>query len=401
MQTITLDGYADVREAFRQHDLEQALYDAGGVVMADSLLVLHGADHRRRRRVENRLFRRGTFRYWEKAFLRDVVRDTLAPFAAAGRADLVELGYRTIMNLTAMVAGLDQPTGSVAETDALYRFAKKFSEGATLAHSTRDPDEVRAEVQAALEAFDALFLQPSIERRRRLLEQLDAGEITEDDLPRDVLTALLRNWDELGIDRDVLRRECAFYLQAGSHSTADAFTHAADDFFAWTRRDPRAAEKARREPGVLQRCVYETLRLHPASPVAQRRALAPIRLRGGVEIPDGAFVVLDLAAANRDPQVFDHPDVYDPLREVPAEVPRWGHAFGGGMHACIGTELAGGVPAPDDPTPDQAHEQVLGTVTLMLEALLTAGARPDRDAAPQRDPHSARDHFASYPVVFG
>jgi len=401
MQTITLDGYADVREAFRQHDLEQALYDAGGVVMADSLLVLHGADHRRRRRVENRLFRRGTFRYWEKAFLRDVVRDTLAPFAAAGRADIVELGYRTIMNLTAMVAGLDQPTGSVAETDALYRFAKKFSEGATLVHSTRDPDEVRAEVQAALEEFDALFLEPSIERRRRLLEQLDAGEITEDDLPRDVLTALLRNWDELGIDRDVLRRECAFYLQAGSHSTADAFTHAADDFFAWTRRDPRAAEQARQEPAVLQRCVYETLRLHPASPVAQRRALAPISLRGGVEIPDGAFVVLDLAAANRDPQVFDHPDVYDPLREVPPEVPRWGHAFGGGMHACIGTELAGGVPAPDDPTPDQAHEQVLGTVTLMLEALLTAGARPDRDAAPQRDPHSARDHFASYPVVFG
>ena len=401
MQTITLDGYADVREAFRQHDLEQALYDAGGVVMADSLLVLHGADHRRRRRVENRLFRRGTFRYWEKAFLRDVVRDTLAPFATAGRADLVELGYRTIMNLTAMVAGLDQPTGSVAETDALYRFAKKFSEGATLVHSTRDPDDVRAEVQAALEEFDALFLQPSIERRRRLLEQLGAGEITEDDLPRDVLTALLRNWDELGIDRDVLRRECAFYLQAGSHSTADAFTHAADDFFAWTRRDPRAAEKARQEPAVLQRCVYETLRLHPASPVAQRRALAPIRLRGGVEIPDGAFVVLDLAAANRDPRVFDHPDVYDPLRAVPAEVPRWGHAFGGGMHACIGTELAGGVPAPDDPTPDQAHEQVLGTVTLMLEALLTAGARPDRDAAPQRDPHSARDHFASYPVVFG
>jgi cytochrome P450 len=400
MQTITLDGYADVREAFRQHDLEQALYDAGGVVMADSLLVLHGADHRRRRRVENRLFRRGTFRYWEKAFLRDVVRDTLAPFAAAGRADLVELGYRTIMNLTAMVAGLDQPTGSVAETDALYRFAKKFSEGATLVHSTRDPEQVRAEVQAALEEFDALFLQPSIERRRTLLERLGAGEITEDDLPRDVLTALLRNWDELGIDGDILRRECAFYLQAGSHSTADAFTHAADDFFAWTRRDPRAAEKARQEPAVLQRCVYETLRLHPASPVAQRRALAPISLRGGVEIPGGAFVVLDLAAANRDPRVFDHPDVYDPLREVPAEVPRWGHAFGGGMHACIGTELAGGVPAPDDPTPDQAHEQVLGTVTLMLEALLTAGARPDPNAAPQRDPHSARDHFAAYPVVF-
>ncbi len=401
METITLDGYSDVREAYRQHDLQQALYDAGGVVMADSLLVLHGSEHRVRRRVENRLFRRGTFRYWEKAFLRDLVSDTLAPFLAAGHADLLEIGYRTIMNLTAMVAGVDQPTGSPEETDSLYRFAKKFSEGATMVHTTRDPDEVRAEVAAALDEFDRIFLRPSIARRRALLAQLEAGEVTEDDLPRDVLTALLRNWDELGIDGDILRRECAFYLQAGSHSTADAFAHSADDFFAWSQRDPAAADKARHDPALLQRCVYETLRLHPASPVAQRRALAPITLRGGVEIPEGAFVVLDIAGANRDPRIFDRPQEYDPLREVPADVPRWGHAFGGGMHACIGMELAGGVPSPPDPTPEQAHEQVLGTVTLMLSSLLAGGARPDPDAPAQRDPASARDHFSSYPVLFG
>ncbi len=390
METITLDGYADVRAAYRQHDLAQALYDAGGVVMADSLLVLHGSEHRVRRRVENRLFRRGTFRYWEKTFLRDVVRDTLAPFLAAGHADLLEIGYRTIMNLTAMVAGIDQRSGSPEETDALYRFAKKFSEGATMVHTTRDPDEVRAEVAASLEEFDRIFLQPSIARRRALI---DAGT-PDDALPRDVLTALLRNWDELGIDDDILRRECAFYLQAGSHSTADAFAHSADDFFAWSRLDPAAADKARHDPPLLQACVYETLRLHPASPVAQRRALAPITLRGGVEIPEGAFVVLDIAGANRDPRVFDRPQEYDPLREVPADVPRWGHAFGGGMHACIGTELAGGVPTGTD------EERVLGTVTLMLSALLEGGARPDPDAPAQRDPASARDHFASYPVVF-
>jgi cytochrome P450 len=396
VETITLDGYADVREAYRQHDLQQALYDAGGVVMADSLLVLHGAEHRLRRRVENRLFRRGTFRFWEKAFLRDVVRDTLIPFRDAGRADLLEIGYRTIMTLTAKVAGIDQPTGGPEEADALYRFAKKFSEGATIVHTTRDPDVVRAEVAAALEEFDRIFLRPSAARRRALLARLDAGEIGEDDLPRDVLTALLRHRDELGIDDDVVRRECAFYLQAGSHSTADAFAHAADDFFDWARRDPAAAADARHDPVLLQRCVHETLRLHPASPVAQRRALAPVSLPGGVEIPEGAFVVLDIAGANRDPRVFDRPTVYDPLREVPGGVPRWGHAFGGGMHACIGTELAGGALA--GPAPEQ--QRVLGTVTLMLTALLGAGARPDPDAPPRRDPDSARDHFASYPVIF-
>ncbi len=397
-ETITLDGFADVRDAFRQHDLEQALYDAGGVVMADCLLVLHGQRHRVRRRVENRLFRRGTFRYWERSFLRDVVADTLKPFLAAGRADLLELGYRTIMNLTAMVAGVDQPRGTVEETDDLYRFAKKFSEGAILVHSTRDPEQVQAEVAAALEEFDELFLQPSVQRRRALLDQFAAGEVGEDDLPRDVLTALLRYWDELELTDDVLRRETAFYLQAGSHSTADAFTHAADDFFHWAEAAPQHAEAARRDPVLLQRCVYETLRLHPASPVAHRRALAPIRLRSGVDIPEGAFVVMDLAAANRDPAVFDRPDSYDPLREVPDDVPRWGHAFGGGMHACIGTELAGGVAPPPDGEP---HDQVVGTVTLMLQALLDGGGRPDPGRAPTVDSTTRREHFAGYPVVFG
>ena len=402
MTTITLDGYADVRAAFRLRDLKQALYDEGGVVMADCLLVLHGEDHRVRRRVENRLFRRGTFRHWEREFLKDVVRDTLAPFAAAGRADLVELGYRTIMSLTALVAGIDRPTGGAAEADALYRFAKTFSEGATVVHTTRDPEVVRAEVRAALDEFDTTFLRPSLTRRRALLARHATGELDERELPRDVLTGLLRHWDELAIDQEILLRECAFYLQAGSHSTADAFTHAADEFFAWARRDPDAAATARHDPSLLQRCVHETLRLHPASPVARRRALAPAVLRDGTQIPKGAFVVLDIAAANRDPRVFERPDVFDPSREVPAGVPRWGHAFGGGMHACIGTELAGGVPPGTDLAggAEEAHDQVLGTVTLMLSALLAAGARPDPEQPPRRDPNSSRDHFAAYPVVF-
>ncbi|MBN9101262.1 MAG: hypothetical protein J0I49_24595 [Pseudonocardia sp.] len=87
METITPDGYADVGEACRRHDLQRALYDAGGAVMADSPLVPHGAGHRLRHRMENRLCRRGTLRYGEKTILRDPVRDTLAPFLAAGRAD--------------------------------------------------------------------------------------------------------------------------------------------------------------------------------------------------------------------------------------------------------------------------------------------------------------------------
>ena len=63
-----LDTYDEVREALRQRDLKQALYDAGGSVMADSLITLHGEAHKRRRRAENRLFRRGTFRWCQLGF---------------------------------------------------------------------------------------------------------------------------------------------------------------------------------------------------------------------------------------------------------------------------------------------------------------------------------------------
>ena len=53
---VTITGYEDARDAFRQKHLRQALYDAGEVVMADVLVNLHGDEHRSRRRLENRLF---------------------------------------------------------------------------------------------------------------------------------------------------------------------------------------------------------------------------------------------------------------------------------------------------------------------------------------------------------
>ncbi len=392
VQTITMDGFAQIRDAYRSRDLEQALYDAGGVVMADSLLVLHGDAHRQRRRVENRLFGPGVFREWECTIVGATVRDTIGPCRAAGHAELVELGYRAISTLTARVAGID---AALDEGDALWRLARTFSEGATLAHTTRDPAVVRAEVTAALDEFGDRFVAPSAARRRALLDRVDAGEITEDALPPDVLTALLRHRDELGLDDAMIRRECAFYLQAGSHSSVDALVHAADDLLTWAASAPEAAGRAWHDTALLQRCVHESLRLHPASPVARRRALADVVLSDGTVIPAGATVELDVAAANRDPAVFDRPDVYDPDRLLPAGVPRWGHAFGGGMHACIGTELAAGVPVGSEGDAGR----VLGTVTTMLAALLDAGARPDPSDPPVRDPRSARDHFGRYAVL--
>ena len=392
---MTLRSFEEVREAFRAKDLKQALYDEGGVVMADVLLTLHGASHRLRRRLENRLFRRDTFRRYERELTAEIVTKTLEPFLATREADLVSLGYRVIMNLTALIAGIDRPAGTPEETEKLLEFTKLFSVGATLFHSTLDHEAVSGQVADGLERFDTEFLLASIERRRRLI-----GQLPEAEWPPDVLTVLLRNEDDLDLPPEVVRREVAFYLQAGSHSTANAFTHTMDEVFHWGDRHPDDAERARTDRLFLQRCAHEALRLYPASPIAFRRAMAAVRLRTGTEIPAGAAVTLDLMAANRDERVFGaDAGEFNPHRPLPDGVSPWGHSFGGGTHACIGMELDGGL----DPaqTRDDPGDHLFGTVTTLAAAVLAAGARPDPSRRAEKDPDTSRPHFSSYPVILG
>lgn len=395
---IELRTWAHVRDALRSKELRQAGYDEGAVVMADCLLVLHGADHRERRRLENRLFRRETFAHWEHQVLGGTIRATLGPFVEAGRGDLAQIGYRSAMNLTATIAGIDHDPTDAAATDHLYDIVKTFSAGATIKHSTRDKDEVRAEVRDAMARFRTDVFGPSLDRRLQLIDAHDAGDLAEDDLPRDVLTTLLRNHDRLDLPDDVLLREICFYLQAGAHSTANAFTHTVDDLLTWGAEHPDDLRRARTSLALVQQGMHESLRLNPASPMAYREPLTTVSLADGTELPEGAEVVLDLMAANRDPEVFGPTgDRYDLHRDVPDGVPRWGMSFGGGTHACIGAELDGGLEI--DPTRPAEH-QLYGTVAVMAHAFLEAGGRRDPDDPPELDPHSIRPHYSRYPVTF-
>lgn len=403
MDDITLTGYRDVQRAFRRRTLKQALYDEGGVVMRDVLLTLHGDAHRSRRRLENRLFRREVFHLYDTQLVPQLIEEVIKPAAAAGKADCLPMGHRATLHLTALISGVDRPLGTEEETQRLYEFDLTFSEGATLVHSTRDREEVRGHVTAALQAFDEQFLQPSIARRRALLADVAAGRVEEGDLPKDVLMVLLQHEDELGDDvpsADIIRREIAFFLQAGSHSSANAFAHAMDDMLTWFEDHPEDRQLCLEDRPFMQACVHESLRLHPASPVAWRIATEDATLREGLDLPRGSRVVMDLMAANRDPEVFgaDAAD-YNPHRPDPVDAPRWGHTFGGGMHVCIGMELDGGT-TPDRGGADVAHH-VVGVVPQLVEAMLAHGARRDPDDPPRWDTTSARPHFAAYPVLFG
>ncbi len=399
MGEVTVTSYDEVSQVLRRKAMKQALYDEGGVVMQDVLLTLHGEEHRKRRRLENRLFRRDVFAHFDHDVMPAMIDATLQPFIEAGFGDLVTIGHRATLNLTAEIAGVDRPTGSIEELERLYRFDLKFSDGATLVHSTRDHEEVRAEVLEALEAFDDEFLKPSVARRQELIKKFERNEIAEDDLPRDILTVLLRNQDALDLPSDVVRREVAFYLQAGSHSSANAFAHAMDDLFTWMEQHPEDERRVREDRIFLQRCVHESFRLHPASPVAWRVATEDVELRSGQMLPNGTKVVLDLTAANRDPEVFGaDAATFDPHRTPPEGIPLWGHTFGGGAHVCIGQELDGGT------TLEQAGgdlaQHVFGVIPQLVSEIIHRGGRRDPDRPPVRDEGSERPNYSSYPIRF-
>ena len=393
----TVTTYEAARDAFRQKQLRQALYDAGEVVMADVLVNLHGDEHRARRRLENRLFRRDTRERDERTRFPAIVAETLAPHVAASRAELVSLSHEMMMNLAATTAGVDRPERSPEETHRLYGYLMRFIEGATLAHYTGDREAKRAEVAEALDAFDGEFLQPSIARRRAALDSVAAGDLPSDELPQDVLTVLLANEDQLELGPEVVRRETCFYLLAGAHTSATAFVRTLDHVFRLADEAPADAARARDDLGFLQRCVHETVRLQPSSPVAVRRALEPLTLAGGQAVASGDEVVIDLMAVNRDSEAFG-PDAerFDPHRTPATGVAPWGMSFGLGMHACIGQELAAGGDPAAEPGPDRLY----GLVPVAVRAVLADGAHPDPEDPPRLDPTSARGYWAAYPVRF-
>ncbi|HEX3956528.1 MAG TPA: cytochrome P450 [Trebonia sp.] len=391
---IMITTFAGARTAFRQKNLQQDQYRAGGLVMDDVLVNLHGTEHRNRRRIENRLFRRDTFELYERELFPVVIEQTLAPYLKQGRAELVYLGHQMMLNLAALTAGVDRPLGTPEETERLHEYLMVFVEAATLEQYVGDREAAKARILAALDEWDAEFLAPSIRRRQALLDAVAAGRLAAEDLPRDVLTTLLRYRDELDLTDGVIRRETAFFLLAAAHTSATAFGRAIYHILKWCETHPEDRARVHQDQLFVQRCVHEMVRLNPSSPVAMRVATEPVTLDTGEAIPAGGRLVVDLGQVNRDQSVFG-PDAaaFDPYRQVPVGVAPFGLSFGAGMHVCIGQDMAAGVVG------DYDLHHLFGLVTIAVQRMFAADVRFDPDHPPVADGKTVRPYWAQFPVL--
>src|SRR5437763_14740997 len=126
MAQFTIDTYKAAEDALRRTDLRQALYDEGAILMKKVLVNLHGDEHLVRKRVVTKCLRPAFFHFYEQSVFRPTLTQTLAPYVAAGKADMVEFGYRVMVNLTVDFAGIDRPERSVAETERLVALLRTF-----------------------------------------------------------------------------------------------------------------------------------------------------------------------------------------------------------------------------------------------------------------------------------
>jgi cytochrome P450 len=92
--------------------------------------------------------------------------------------------------------------------------------------------------------------------------------------------------------------------------------------------------RLRQDPSLARKAFEESLRWDSTVQIFFRTVTAETEV-AGVVLPEGAKVVLFLAAANRDPRKWDDPDRYDIQRHASGHV-----GFGFGIHQCLGQMVA-------------------------------------------------------------
>ena len=100
-------------------------------------------------------------------------------------------------------------------------------------------------------------------------------------------------------------------------------------------QNPDQQAMLRQHPDLIPAAVEEILRLETPTSGMWRRATADTEI-GGVDVPEGAFLMVRFAAGNRDESIFTDGGAMSVARENADS-----HlAFGQGTHFCLGAQLA-------------------------------------------------------------
>jgi cytochrome P450 len=152
--------------------------------------------------------------------------------------------------------------------------------------------------------------------------------------PGDDLTTQLVQAEEDGnkLSNDELTANIILLFGAGHETTVNLIGNGLLALF----RNPDQLALLKARPELITNAVEEFLRYDSSVQMTGRVALEDIDDLGGKRVPKGESVLCLLGSANRDPAVYpDRPDRLDITRPNVRPL-----SFGGGIHFCLGAQLA-------------------------------------------------------------
>lgn len=274
-----------------------------------SFLEMNPPDHTRLRRIVTPAFSPAAVVAYAGRIER-VVTDLLDQVSGAGAFDLVS-AFAEPVPITIFADLLGIPDS--ATTKDFIRYGTVIGTALDGIQSPHHAAQLKAANTELRELFERLF-----ELRRR-----EPGD--------DIVSRLVAAEGDQIEPAEILPL-CNLLLIAGFETTVNLIgsgVHALLD-------NPGQWEALCADPAAMAaKVVEEVLRYDPPVQLTSRIALEPLELEGQ-RLRPGQQVFTLIGAANRDPEVYDRPAMFDITRENPAP-----HlAFSSGIHHCIGRPFA-------------------------------------------------------------
>lgn len=282
-------------------------------VISRWMVVTDPPSHTRLRRLANRAFRQQRVTAMSE-WIAELVDELLDDFVASGGDDfLAGVAYPLPAAVIARMMGVPQQDRG--------KFQHWSDELALVAFGAGGEDRADRHARALAGVRELQeYLAELIARRRR-----EPGE--------DMISLLLGGGDDDGdrLDDAELMALCSLILFAGHETTTNLLCNA----LVVLSRHPAELARLRADPDLMNRGIEEILRFEGPIKILIRW-VAEDHERGGRTVRAGDRVFLVLQSANRDGETFPDPDTFDVGRATqPFHV-----AFGRGVHACLGAQLA-------------------------------------------------------------
>lgn len=261
--------------------------------------------------------------------IRQVLRSAFAPAAMRDLAAYAEQAARELVDAADPDAGFDfmtqvarpLPARVIAHWMGLghvdQREFMEWSEAIAVFIGA-----LRPTAQQALQAEEGLVAMAA--ELDRVLEQRRGSP------GDDLVSALLRAQEDGELKAGAeLVAQCAMLLFAGYETSRNLLGNGLHALLS----HPAQWQRLQDDPSLLPGAVRELLRFDSPVQYTARRVATDLTLHDR-SLRRGDAVIAVLAAANRDPRVFDRPDELDVGRRGAASL-----SFGAGAHACIGAAL--------------------------------------------------------------